>query len=46
MVIDCRSIHSSSLKTPQPDLAAFLFMQDPFMFQRQQHVFIYGRVVA
>lgn len=25
MVIDCCSIHSSSVKTPQPDLAAFFF---------------------
>lgn len=47
VVIDCRSIHGSSVKTSQPDVAAFFFFLSwysckmAFCPSHQQHVFIY-----
>lgn len=48
MVIDCCSIHS--VKTSQPDLAAFFFFiwsscKTAFCCSHQRHVFIYKRIV-
>lgn len=52
VVIDCRSIHSSSVKTSQPDAAAFFFFflswyscKMAFCPSHQQLVFIYKRIV-
>lgn len=49
MVIDCCSIHSSSVKMPQPDLAAFFFIPHSHKMvlgsSHQQHVFNYKRIV-